>query len=45
MPLRQSQNASQMGREVTPGIPTLSVRQIAAVVIGNALEFYDFGTY
>ena len=34
--------ASHDGAGMAPG---LSVRQVAAVVAGNAIEFYDFVTY
>src|ERR1700733_16075754 len=46
MPTREGKMATPGQRRTAPGThQSIPARQVAAVVIGNALEFYDFLTY
>ena len=45
MPLKGLASATQPEPRALGGPANLPVRQVAAVVMGSALEFYDFGTY
>ncbi len=45
LPLKGFASATQPASRAVGGPVNLPVRQVAAVVMGNALEFYDFGTY